>query len=291
MAQAPRSSGAGIAAVVLTVTGFSWGFILIKEIPLPPPVLAFWRVLGGACFLGTIALILRTPWPRPRLVMTAGGAFAAHQLVFIAATKMTSVAIVTTIGATQPLLVLLVSRPLVGERPEPRLYLAALAALGGVALVVLGAAHDASRSTTGDLLAVANVVLFTGYFLAAKRARLAGAPTITFTAGFLLCALPVIAVAMLVWTGAEAPHGGRQLGLLAVLVLGPGNGHLLLNWAHTRVTAALASLILALVPMLSSVWAWAILDESFTWKHAAGIALVIASIEFGRRVEMSVKDA
>jgi len=287
MSEAPRSTGAGIAAVVLTVTGFSWGFILIKAIPLPPPVLAFWRVLGGACFLGAVALILRVRWPRPRLVAVAGVTFAAHQLVFIAATKLTSVAIVTTIGATQPLLVLMVSRPLVGERADPRLYVASLTALGGVALVVLGAAHDASRSTAGDLLAVGNVILFTGYFLAAKRARLAGAPTLTFTAGFLLCALPVIAVAMLLWTGAEAPRGGRELGLLAVLVLGPGNGHLLLNWAHTRVTAALASLVLALVPMLSSVWAWAVLGESFTWKHAAGIALVVLSIEAGRRIEMA----
>jgi drug/metabolite transporter (DMT)-like permease len=113
-----------------------------------------------------------------------------------------------------------------------------------------------------------------------------GARTLTFTAAFLLCALPVVASAMFLWSGPAAPSTGTQIGLLAVLALGPGNGHLLLNWAHPRVSAALSSLVLASVPMLSSVWAYAVLGEPLSWRHAVGIGLVVVAIEASRRTEM-----
>lgn len=279
--------GAGLAAVVLAVTAFSWGFILVKSIDLPPPVLAFWRVLAGAVVLTCAAFALRVRWPRRfGMVLIAGMAFGAHQLLYIAATKLTSVAIVTTIGATQPLIVMMLSQRLLTERVAPRLFLFGAVAVGGIALVVLGSMGDASRTLTGDLLAVANVGVFTAYFLAAKRARMDGARTLTFTAAFLLCALPVITGAMFLWSGPAAPSSGAQIGLLAVLALGPGNGHLLLNWAHPRVSAALSSLVLASVPMLSSVWAYAVLGEALGWRHAVGIGLVVLAIEASRRTEM-----
>jgi drug/metabolite transporter (DMT)-like permease len=279
--------GAGVVAVVLAVTGFSWGFILVKAIDLPAPVLATWRVSLGALALSSAALLLRVRWPLQwGFVVLAGLAFGAHQLVFIAATKLTSVAIVTTIGATQPLLVMLLSKRVVGERVAPKLVGCGVLALAGIALLVRSSLGDDSRSLTGDLLAVVNVFSFTAYFLAAKRARMQGAPTLTFTAGFLWCALPVVALAMTFWTGFDHPHGTTDLVLLLVLVLGPANGHLLVNWAHDRVSAALSSLVLATVPMLSSIWAWAVLGESLTWAHGAGIALVVIAIEAARRIEM-----
>lgn len=273
-----------MAAVVLALTAFSWGFILVKSIDLPPPVLAFWRVFLAAALLSAVALALRVRWPeRWLMVMLAGIAFGAHQLIFIAATKLTSVAIVTTIGATQPLLVMLVSRRTVGERVAPALIVFAVMALGGSTIVVASSFGSETRSLAGDLLAVVNVLAFTVYFLAAKRARTGGAPTLTFTASFLWCALVVIAPLMLLWTGADTPPTATDWGLLLILVLGPANGHLLINWAHPRVTAALSSLILATVPVLSSVWAWAVLGEALTWRHGVGMVLVIAAIEGARR--------
>lgn len=282
----PSNRGAGIAAVVLAVTAFSWGFVLVKSIGLPPPVLGFWRVLLGASILAGVAFALRVPWPRSwGMVALAGVAFGAHQLLYIAATKLTAVAIVTTVGATQPLIVMLLSRRAVGERVDPRLFAFAGLAMVGSLVVVASSLGTSSRSLLGDVLAAVNVLAFTAYFLAAKRARGEGAPTLTFTAGFLWCALPLLAPAMLVWTGPAAPTTSADWGLLLILVLGPANGHLLINWAHPRVSAALSSLILATTPVLASVWAWAVLGEALSWRHGLGIALVVVAIEGARRIE------
>jgi hypothetical protein len=83
-----RSGGAGLAAVVGTALVFSWGFIIVKAVPLPAGALAFWRLAIGAAVLVATALVLRTPWPRRRGPMLAAGvAFGVHQLLFIAATQ------------------------------------------------------------------------------------------------------------------------------------------------------------------------------------------------------------
>ncbi|MFW6087638.1 MAG: EamA family transporter, partial [Myxococcota bacterium] len=81
------------------------------------------------------------------------------------------------------------------------------------------------------------------------------------------------------------PVHGWQWGLVAVLALVPGNGHLLVNWAHARVSAALASLVLAAVPLLSSIWASLLFDEPYGPWHLVGMLLAAAAIEGGRRAE------
>ncbi len=277
--------GAGLAAVVVSVTAFSWGFILVKAIPFPPAVLAFWRLLIGFTFLTIVARVMRIHWPRQTgLVLFAGIAFGAHQLIFIAATKMTSIAIVTLMGACMPLVVTLASRRTIGERLSPVFILSSLLAVAGVGIVMHANIDADSRSLTGDILAVINVLVFAGYFLLAKKARTEGAPTVTFTAGFLGVSMLVV-IPALYWQGPFEVPTGENLGLLALLALGPGNGHLLVNWAHRRISAALSSLVLASIPLLSSLWAYLVLNEQFTWRHGLGMVVVIAAIELGRRAE------
>ncbi|MFW6049972.1 MAG: DMT family transporter [Myxococcota bacterium] len=280
-----RRTGAGLAALVLAVTAFSWGFIIVKALGLPAATIGFWRLLVGAGVLSAVALALRVAWPPAwGPVVGAGVCFGLHQLVFIAATQLTSVAIVTLIVALQPLVVALVSRRTVGEEVPPRLWLWASVGVLGVAIVVLANLGDASRSLAGDLLAMLNLFLFTAYFLFSKRARILGAPTLTLTAGMLVVALVVVAPALLFVSPAR-PLEGWQWGLVAVLALVPGNGHLLVNWAHMRVSAALASLVLAAVPLLASVWAWLLFGEPYGPWHLVGMILAALAIEGGRRVE------
>jgi len=99
-------------------------------------------------------------------------------------------------------------------------------------------------------------------------------------------ALVVVAPAVVV-LDTEMPSTGMHWGLLALLALGPGNGHLLLNWAHRRVSAALSALVLTFVPLLSSLWGYLVLDEPFGLPHVAGFVMVAIAVEGGRRAEMA----
>lgn len=263
--------------------GFSWGFIIVKSVPLSAPVIAAWRLAIGAAVLVAVAALFRLPYRRLGASALAGAAFGVHQLLFIEATKLTAVAIVTLLGAAQPLLVALGSRRIARERVPGPLWAMAALALGGIAVVVGADLGHETRSLAGDLLAVANVVAFTAYFLLGKRARAEGAHTVTFTASMLAAAF-VVVLPFALFRGWEAP-AGADVALIALLALGPGNGHLLLNWAHRRVSAALASLVLASMPLLAALWAHLVLGEPYTWRHVVGIVLVAAATEGGRRVE------
>ena len=276
-----------MAAIAVAATIFSWGFVIVKYVALPAPVIATWRLLIGATFLTAVAKVIKAPWPTNYpAVIAAGLAFGVHQLLYINAAQRTSIAIVAIIGAMKPLVVTLVARRVVGETVPAAFRLWALVALAGVALVVFANYRDDSRTLFGDLLAVANLFAVTGYLLFSKRARMEGAHTLTFTACMIGIAMLVVAPGLL-FVDAIFPTEGWQWALIALLALGPGNGHLLLNWAHRRVSAALLTLVLSLVPLLASIWAHLVFGEPYGWLHVAGMALVILAIEGGRRAELA----
>ncbi len=275
---------AGSVAVGFATVLFSWGFIFAKVIGLPAPVIASSRLIIAGGVLTLVALAFRVSWARLRgPVLLAGLAFGAHQLLYISAVQRTSVSVVALAGATMPLLVALVSRRTVGEAVPRGLFGCALLAIGGIAIVLHANLESASRSLFGDLLALVNVLAATVYFLAAKKARLADAPTVTLTATIFWIALIVTAPAML-FIESDVPDAGQWV-WVAILALGPGNGHLLVNWAHRRISAALAALILSVLPALAALWAYLFLHEAFGWSHLLGLALVIVSVEIGRRID------
>ncbi len=267
-------------------TVFSWGFVIVKALGLPAPAIAVSRLAIGAAVLFAAALIFKVRWPRNLApVVLAGVCFGMHQLLYIVATQRTSIAIVTLMGALQPLLVSIVSRRTVGE-PVPRALRGwALVGVLSVLLIVHANLGDSSQSLLGDLLAVVNLLAFTAFFLFTKRARLEGAPTVTLTASIFAVAMLVAAPALL-FVSPVLPAHGWQWGLIALLALGPGNGHLLVNWAHSRVSATLASLTLGAVPLLASIWAHFVFGEPYGPEHVAGMVLAMVAIEGGRRAEV-----
>lgn len=276
---------AGVAAVITATIGFSTGFPIVKGVGLPAVAVSFWRLLIGVVVLGAVGLWLRAPLPRRwRPVVGAGLAFAVHQVVFVQASRLTALAVVTLFGALQPLLVSLVSRKAVGERVPPVLAGWAALAVTGIAIVVVATAGDESRSLLGDALALVNLLAFTAYFLSAKRSRITGTSALSFTVWFMVVALVALLPAVLT-VDQLVPVTVADGAWILTLALLPGNGHLLVNWAHGRVSAALSSIILAGMPVLASLWGRIFFDEPFGIAHVVGLAFVITAIEGGRRVE------
>jgi hypothetical protein len=61
-----RDTAAGVAAVFTASFAFSWGFVLVKAIALPPATIAVFRLLIGAVVLGVASAILKPGWPNAR---------------------------------------------------------------------------------------------------------------------------------------------------------------------------------------------------------------------------------
>lgn len=273
--------------MLLASAGFSWGFVLAKAIGLPAPTIAVWRLAIGGSVLGLVALSRRVPWPQQWSgVLLAGLCFGVHQLLYISAAQRTNIAIVALVSALQPVVVALVSHRAVGEVvPRRVLAFSALAVLG-VAVVVLSSLNSQEHDYFGDLLSVLNLLAVSAYLLFGKRARLEGAPTLTLTASVFFIGL-CLSLPFALRAEASVPGGNQQWVLLAILALGPGNGHLLVNWAHGRVSAALVAIVLTAVPLLASVWAALVLGESYGLGHVIGTLIVVVAVEGARRAEAS----
>ena len=268
-----------VVALLFTALLFSLSFIVVKAIELTPASLAVWRTGLGALFLAGVGLVTRSgtlaSWAP---LAVAGTAYGFEQLVLIEAIQTTSVANVSTIGALLPLVVAFVSPRIVGEAvPLPVKLWAAFAALGVGLVLWTGSRHPAA-SVRGNLLAAASLALFLVFFLGCKRARADGTSSLTVTAVVLGIAFFVTLPFALGSNAALAPSGLEQWLLVVLLVLGPGNGLFILNWAHSHVSATPAAICLNLVPAFASLWAFVAFDEACGAGQIVGTLVVWAAV-------------
>jgi drug/metabolite transporter (DMT)-like permease len=199
------------------------------------------------------------------------------------------VADATVISALQPVLLLLVGRRKFGEAVSATQAVCSAAGLGGVALVVLAGNGRGQASLGGNILAVGALLTWAWYFAASKAAR-RELGALEYQAALGLVAAVVVTPVVLVGAPSLGPgHLTSWIGL-AVLVVAPGGGHLLMNWAHAHTKLAVASLLTLLSPVVSAAGGAVLLDEPVGLVQAVGMAVVLAAlavviVNAGRQIE------
>ncbi|MGI9601815.1 MAG: DMT family transporter, partial [Acidimicrobiales bacterium] len=249
---APTSAGRLAAAGALVL--WSTGNVIVKHIDLSGLQIAFWRLLLGAVVYSAIFLVRggRFTWGHFKVAAPTAVAIALEIAAFFVALKATTVANTTVIGALAPLLLLVVAARRFRERVDVVLVVAGTVAFIGVGLVVFGSSARPVWSLRGDLLAVVAMVLFAAYFAFAKQAR----QTLgTFELQTLSLIIGTVTLAPL----AVIDAGGRfdvptllEWRWIALVLLVPGTGHLLMNWSHRYTHLTYTSMITLAVPVLST---------------------------------------
>jgi drug/metabolite transporter (DMT)-like permease len=275
----------GLALVAVAVAVGTWcaSNVVIKLTSVSGLVTSFYRLWLAVAFLWPLAAAtpavrrsLNRHWLRASLV--GGSLFGVHQILFFTALKMTSVVNVGIIGALQPVIVLLVAGRMFGETATLRTVAWAMIAVGGTAMVVLGAAGSASWSPLGDAIATLNLFAFTGYFLYSKRIR-AGVGATAYVVGMTTMAGIVVLTASLVTRqNLASPQPGDWPILIFLAVVSGTLGHFLTNWAHRHTSAFVMSMMMLAVPVGSSTGAMIVLDEQLAPVQIAGGAIVLLAI-------------
>ncbi|MFN8103692.1 MAG: EamA family transporter [Acidimicrobiia bacterium] len=269
----------GVPAVLIATVAWGSGSVVTKLVGAAPMTTVMVRLwLGVPIGLSLWALRRRWPtWTSLRRCIPGGVLFGIHVSLFFSALKLTSVANVTFIGALQPVLVLLVAGRWLGEKVTALVVVLSVTAMAGVALIVYGN-EAVPGAVLGDLLAVANIFVWTVFFLYTKRAR-GHVETIDYQATMtVIAAVVVTPVALLLGADAREIDGLDWL-WLAFIAIVPGTlGHLLMNWAHRYVDATVSSLVILGVPVVAAAGAAAVLAEPLSWVQILGGAIVLASI-------------
>lgn len=281
----PRSWFASSTAVPLlaaAVAVFAWGFgpLFVRGIDAPVPTIVFYRVLlaipiaVGVAYLSGGGL----SWQLLKRAFPTAVCFGLSFIFGFASFLETSIVNATLIPALQPALVLLVAARMFGERrTRAEIVYAAVAFVGVVAVVADASAGGASLE--GDLLAVANLLVFTGYFLLAKRVREDDVHSWSLLAAVFVDTLVVVLPWVLI-TGADlGAMQGFDWALILGLVLLPGMvGHGFMTWAHHYLDVTVTSMMTLANPVVSIVGAWIVFDQALGPVQIIGAVVVLVAL-------------
>jgi drug/metabolite transporter (DMT)-like permease len=274
-----EESRLGALAAVIAVTVWGIGPVLIKFVSLPSMTIALYRFWIGAVVF-TAALYLRgARLDRTVLRQSAPGGlvFAANIAFFFAAVKQTTVTDASVIAALQPVILLFVASRRFGERIRLADVALSGVSLAGVLLVITGTAStSAHHRLLGDVLAVGALITWAWYFVASKAAR-QHLGALEYQAGLLVVGAAALTPVALLAVHQTWPTSGQWAWLL-VIALGPGGGHLLMNWAHGHIQLSVASLLTLASPAISAVGAALFVDEPLVAAQVVGVGVVLGAL-------------
>ncbi|MFE6759825.1 DMT family transporter [Streptomyces sp. NPDC057684] len=285
----------GRGLLYLVVAGAAWGTagaaasLVFRASDLGPAALSFWRCLGGLALL-LVARALRPRRTRPAAVPrlrkavrigVTGIALSVFQTAYFAGVQATGLAVATvvTLGAG-PVLIALGARLTMGERLGGGGLSAALGALTGLAVLVLGGGGAAVRpaGVAWALVSAAGyavMTLLTRWF--GRDGRSGGQlDTVLTFAVAAVSLLPLGALEGLV------PHTSQPLQVLGMLVyiasVPTALAYALYFSGAAVVRSATVSVIMLLEPVSAAVIAVVLLGERLTAPTVAGTVLMLAAV-------------
>lgn len=264
--------------------------ILVRLSEVGPSATAFWRVSLALAPLGLLAAALhgrggsRAPRsPGQWILASAPGVFLGFELVvWHISLHMTSVANATLLVNLTPIFAAFFGWALF-RRPVGRAFMiGVVTAVAGVALLTGDRSGAAPGAFSGDAVALAAAVIYSGYFLTLERVRRTfSAVSVIFasTASAALVTLP-----MALAEGTLAPSGGAGwASLLALAWIVQAGGQGLVTFAIAWLSPTLSSLTMLIQPLVAASIAWGLFGERLTALQIAGGLAVVCGIMVARR--------
>ncbi len=204
-------------------------------------------------------------------------------LLFVAASRMPG-GLAATLGAIQPLVVVLISAWLIGRAPHPVQILAGIAGLIGVALLVLS--PEATPDPIGVAAAIGGALSMSiGTILIDRWGRM-GTPLETTTWQLIFGGGILLPVALMIEGLPPAPGLTEMLGYGWLMLMGTAFAYYVWTRGIGRIGPSAIYLALASPVVATAIGAIA-LSEWFSPLQWAGMALVIGStavgVSLGRR--------
>jgi drug/metabolite transporter (DMT)-like permease len=279
-----RTSLVPAAAMVTVILAWGLGPPISKLISAPPLVTVTYRFWLSVILLYGI-LLLRGERPtlsHLKLAAPAGIAFGVNLSFVFFSFDHAAIAVLSVMAALQPGLILLVAGPLFGERVTQWHVAWMVVAVGGTAIVILGAGAEVETDALGVLFTFIVLVTFTVFFLLSKVARQrTPVSPMEWMAGVSLFAALTVTPLCLITSDAEDYRelAGADWLWLAFIVLITGLlGHVLMSWLHSYIDVSRSSIYLLAMNIVAVGAAWPIHDEPITLVQGLGGLVVLAGV-------------
>ncbi|WP_428980794.1 EamA family transporter [Achromobacter xylosoxidans] len=274
--------------LLLTATAPAiWGSTyVVTTLMLPqgyPLTVAMLRALpAGLLLLLAVRQIPRGIWWLRSAILGALNFSIFWALLFVAAYRLPG-GVAATLGTIQPLIVILLARALLGTPVRGLAVLAALAGIGGVALLVLGpkAALDPVGVVAG-LASAASMAL--GTVLSRRWQPPVSALAFTswqLTAGGAL----LLPIALLAEPALPPVTTLNVLGIAYLGLVGAALTYVIWFRGLARLEPAVVSSLGFLSPVSAVLLGWALLDQRLSAAQMAGMVIVVGSVWLSQRVQ------
>lgn len=278
----PSRRFAYVAAVAPLVFGTTY---LLTTQFLPPgrPLLA---ALMRSLPTGMVLIIGSRP-PRGRwivrlFVLSVLYASALFPLLFLAAYRLPG-GVAAVINSLTPILVVIISVPLLGSKIRAVHVAAGVLGVIGVALLVLRS--SARLDAIGIMAMVAAVSMMgTATVLTKRWGHPDGMGPVAVTGWTFLFAGLTLLPFTVIFEGLPRHLTGRNIGGLIYLVLISGIlAYALWFWGLQRLAASSVSFLSLLNPLMAAALGWIVLDQRLNSSQIAGAVIVLVSVILGQQ--------
>ena len=280
LAGQPAQSGRDLrGGLLVSAAALLWstGGLIVRSLEMADAwTTVFWRGLSACAFLlvfivlrerqNTGASFLRIGWPGVVVALC----YASGSTALVLAFRLTSVAEVLVIMSSAPLLTALLGWAVLGERVLGVSWLAMLASIAGIGLMVSDS--YASGSILGDMVAavIAVAQAIAGVTLRRYRSVQMAPAMCAATLLTSIAAIPFATPLMVTHKDAAllACFGAGQLGL----------GFALFSFGAPLIPVAEAALLSVLEPIFGPFWVWLVLGEQPSRGAILGGLTVLAAL-------------
>lgn len=282
-------------ALVIGVIGVSNSAILVKLTSAPPVIIAFYRLLFT--FLMLLPFTLKNGINQFKAFSSkqyywtfiSGFFLALHFISWFFSLKYTSVASSTVLVNTQPLFVIFLSFLLWKETLSLKTLGGIVLALTGTIILSWGDLHLGNDNILGDGLALIGAAMVAGYYLCGRflRQNMNNLPYTTLVYGFstlillffaLVKGYPLLNYSLKDYTV-----------FLALAFCCTILGHSILNWALKYLPTTSVSISVLGEPVIASILAYFIFQESLTLQQLLGSSLILGGIYYFLSIQASEK--
>jgi drug/metabolite transporter (DMT)-like permease len=270
-----------ISGVLLANLAWGIGPILTVAVDMSINSTIFYRVTMWPVVLYFIARNRKADISLPVLksALIPGFFFGVSTIFGFMSFTNTSIANATLIGTTSSAMMLFIAPRFLKEKITKLQVLFAFSSFCGVALVVVAAGGGGGAALYGDVLALINAVLWSGYFVATKRMRTDGIDIWSFMFSIAMIQAVIAGVWALLTSDDIMSISTRDFVLVLTMTLIPGTvGHTAIVWAQKYVAASTSSLICLLGPVISMFFAWLIFEQSIKPWQMVGAVIVLSSL-------------
>ena len=274
-----------LGLVAVGVATFMWGIgsSFGAKADLPGVVVSFWRMWFAAIILLVMAVVGRKRLSLDDLRHSAlmGVTFGFNICAFFITLEYINIAVALIIGALTPVVALPIAVAWMGERMTATKLVCAVVAVAGVVAAVLVAPSDNTGSddtVVGYVWAVVSLFVWVAYLLQSKRSRRKVATFPLMACSTVMGAVTVSVIAVVTSAEVSDVRAGQWIWIVLLTIVPGLLGHGVFAWAQPRVDASVSSVLIQAEPVIASVTAWVLLDQTVSFPQSVAMAVVLGAL-------------